>query len=377
MSWFVAGAAALAVLCSGCASITQGTTHSLRIDTETTKGQVIDGADCSLSNDQGTTVARSGSATIVRRSSRDLDIHCTSAGQPDASARLVSRANAGLAGNILFGGAIGAALDHGSGAAYTYPTWVRLVFGEYAVLDRRDEREGLALTASPGMATTVSQSTAAAPPTAMVPAAAVPPAAGTAVTSTVAVAVTARHGAPLARGETFDYKLVDRTTQAQRTVMLRVDRADDKQVLFNGGARVEKPNGELVTRGPAVLGELDSVTPAGGWMPGGRVPRGMWPVKFATGVGPDRKSYDLTAQAGGEQLIRIQAGQFQAVRIDIDGWYTHGTTGAPAPYRAVLWVSPELRRPIRFEVKSRSVTNLGSAFFMIDETAELVAVTRD
>jgi hypothetical protein len=377
MSKFVVGAAALVVLCSGCASITQGTTHSLRIDTETAQGQVVDGADCSLSNDQGTSIARSGSATIVRRSSKDLEIRCTSAGQPDATARLVSRANAGLAGNILFGGAIGAALDHGSGAAYTYPTWIKLVFGEYAVLDRRDEREGTALAASAGAATVVTQSTAAMPAPAVVPAVAVVPPAATAATATVVLATTARHDAPLVRGDTFDYQLVDRTTQAVRTVMLRVDRTDDRQVLFNGGTRVEKPNGELVTRGPSVLGELDDVTPAGGWLPSGRVPRGVWPVKFITGAGADRRSYDLTAQAGGEQMIRIKAGQFRAVRIDIEGWYTYGTTGSPAPYRAVLWVSPDLRRPIRFEVKSRSVTNLGSAFFMIDETAELTAITRN
>jgi hypothetical protein len=375
MSKFVAGAAALVVLCSGCASVTQGTTHTLRIEAETAQGQVIDGADCELSNDQGTMTARSGSSTIVRRSSKDMEIRCIRVGLPDASARLVSRANAGLAGNVILGGAIGAMLDHSSGAAYTYPTWIKLVFGEHATLDRRDEREGLALAAAPGSTTVVPMRAAVPAPatSTQAPVAAMP---GAAAVATVSVAQTRPSGA-LARGDTFDYQLTDRTTQHKRTVMLRVDRADDKQVLFNGGARVEKPNGELVTLGPPVLGELDNVTPQGGWLPGGRVPQGMWPVKFANGIGPDRKSYDLTAQAGREQSIRTQAGQFQAVRIDIDGWYTHGTSGAPAQYRAVLWVSPELRRPIRFEVKSRSVTNLGSAFFMIDETAELVAITRD
>jgi hypothetical protein len=126
MSKFVVGAAALVVLCSGCASITQGTTHPLRIDTETAQGQVIEDADCELTNDQGTMYARSGNSTFVRRSSKDLEIRCVKPGLPDASARLVSRANAGLAGNVLIGGALGAMLDHSSGAAYTYPTWVKL-----------------------------------------------------------------------------------------------------------------------------------------------------------------------------------------------------------------------------------------------------------
>ena len=103
------------------------------------------------------------------------------------------------------------------------------------------------------------------------------------------------------------------------------------------------------------------------------------PVKFSTGVGPNRKSYDLTAQAGREQPIRVQAGQFQAVRVEIEGWLEQdfGHIAARAPYRATLWMSPELRRPIRFEVKSRTSSAMGLSAFMIDETAELIAISRD
>jgi len=369
----MASALALVWLCSGCASVTQGTTHSLRIDTETAQGQIVDDADCELSNDQGTTTARSGSSTIVRRSSRDLEIRCIKAGLPDASARLVSRANAGLAGNILIGGAIGAVVDHNSGAAYTYPTWVKLVFGEHATLDRRDENEGRALAAAPGSTTVVPMRAQAVPAQ---PAAAV---AAAVAAAPAPVAASAPSSGALARGDTFDYQITDRTTQRSRTVMLRVLRADERQVSFNDGSRVEKPNGEVVTLGPAVLGELDSVTPPGGWMPGGRVPRGVWPVKFTMGVGPDRRNYDLTAQAGREQPIRIQAGQFQAVRIDLEGWFDNhaGHISVRAPYRATVWVSPELRRPIRFEVKSRTSGSVGTGSMMLDETVELTAISRD
>jgi hypothetical protein len=378
-----AATAALVLLCSGCASVTQGMTHTLRIDTETAQGQVIDDVDCELTNDQGTTTARSGSSTIVRRSSKDLEIRCIKAGLPDASARLVSRANAGLAGNILIGGAIGAMLDHSSGAAYTYPTWVKLVFGEFAVLDRRDEREGTVLVAAPGTASVVPMLAQAAPEA---------PVEGPGTTATAAkvAAVPAAAGVPsvaapsrpighVARGDTFDYQVTERATQSSRTVGLRVSRVDDRQISFNDGTRVEKPNGELVTIGPRLLGELDHVTPPGGWMPGGRVPRGVWPVKFTAGVGTERKSYDLTAQAGREQSIRTQAGQFNAVRIDIEGWLEQsaGHVSARAPYRATVWVSPELRRAIRFEAKSRTTTVGGITGFMIDETAELVAISRD
>ncbi len=78
----------------------------------------------------------------AHRSSKDLDITCTHPKNPDASARAISRANAGLAGNILFGGGIGAIIDHNKGTAYTYPTWIQLVFGKTLVFDRSTEKEG-------------------------------------------------------------------------------------------------------------------------------------------------------------------------------------------------------------------------------------------
>ena len=49
----------------------------------------------------------------------------------------------GLAGNIIFGGGIGAIIDHNKGTAYTYPTWVQLIFGRSLVFDRSAEKEGM------------------------------------------------------------------------------------------------------------------------------------------------------------------------------------------------------------------------------------------
>ena len=47
-----------------------------------------------------------------------------------------------MAGNILLGGGIGAIIDHTKGTAYTYPTWVQLVFGQTQVFDRKNEKDG-------------------------------------------------------------------------------------------------------------------------------------------------------------------------------------------------------------------------------------------
>lgn len=134
----IAGALAL----TGCASIMNDSTHPVKIETKTVDGTLVAGAECTVSNDYGTTTVKSGETRPMRRSSKDMDITCTQAGQPEAKGRAISRANAGLAGNIIFGGAVGAIIDHNKGTAYTYPTWLQLVFGQTLVFDRRDENEG-------------------------------------------------------------------------------------------------------------------------------------------------------------------------------------------------------------------------------------------
>jgi len=127
---------------TGCASVMNETSHPMKIETRTIAGDTITGADCKLTNDYGSSSARSGETTQVRRSSKDLDIVCTAPDNPNATARAISRANGGMFGNILIGGGIGAVIDHNKGTAYTYPTWVQLVFGRTLVFDRGAEKEG-------------------------------------------------------------------------------------------------------------------------------------------------------------------------------------------------------------------------------------------
>ena len=134
---------AIAMLFTGCASITNDSAHPIKIETRTLSGEVVTGADCKLTNDYGTTSVKSGETAQVRRSSKDLDIVCKHPINPDANARAISRANAGMWGNIIIGGGIGAIIDHNKGTAYTYPTWMQLVFGKTMIFDRSAEKEGL------------------------------------------------------------------------------------------------------------------------------------------------------------------------------------------------------------------------------------------
>ena len=136
----IAVASALLV---GCASITMDENQLIKVDAVTQAGQVVEGANCALRNSRFDADVKSGSSARVRRSSDDLSIKCKAIGLPDADGTAISRANAGLAGNILFGGGIGAIIDHNSGKAYSYPTWMQLIFGESRVFDRNKDKDGL------------------------------------------------------------------------------------------------------------------------------------------------------------------------------------------------------------------------------------------
>ena len=140
---FRLSAVAMTILCTGCASITNDSAHPIKVETKTSAGEVVVGADCKLTNDYGSTSMKSGDTAQVRRSSKDLDIVCKHPSNTDASARAISRANAGMWGNIIIGGGIGAIIDHNKGTAYTYPTWMQLVFGKTMIFDRSAEKEGM------------------------------------------------------------------------------------------------------------------------------------------------------------------------------------------------------------------------------------------
>ena len=127
---------------TGCASIVNDSTHPMKVETKTDAGAIVVGAECKLTNDYGSVSMKSGDTAQVRRSSKDMDIVCKHPDNPDATARAISRANAGMFGNIIIGGGIGAIIDHSKGTAYTYPTWVQLVFGKTMVFDRAAEKDG-------------------------------------------------------------------------------------------------------------------------------------------------------------------------------------------------------------------------------------------
>ena len=130
------------VAMTGCASIMNETTAPIRFETVSTTGAEIKDADCRLENDYGQQNIKTPFTANVRRSSKDLHVVCVKAGETDGRGVAISRANAGLAGNLIFGGGIGAIIDHTKGTAYTYPQWVRVVMGKLLTFDRNADKEG-------------------------------------------------------------------------------------------------------------------------------------------------------------------------------------------------------------------------------------------
>lgn len=104
------------VLLTGCASIVDGTSQTVMVNTSPTQG-----ASCKLQNNSGTWFVHNTPGSVaLHKSGRPLLITCEKGkllgilAQKPAMKKMV-------AGNAVFGGLIGAEIDSSDGAAYRYP----------------------------------------------------------------------------------------------------------------------------------------------------------------------------------------------------------------------------------------------------------------
>lgn len=105
---------------SACASITAGTTQAVAVNTAPK-----DGAECQLTNEKGSwTVPKTPGSTTVTKAYGELAVTCKHPDGHKGSTTMQSTTAGAAFGNIIAGGIIGAAVDMGSGAAYTYPSSV-------------------------------------------------------------------------------------------------------------------------------------------------------------------------------------------------------------------------------------------------------------
>lgn len=134
-------AVALAGLAGGCASITGSDMQSIMVSAQEKSGTAVHKADCTLQGPKGTWKVTTPGSVIVARSADDIQVECRKDGMSPGLAKLISRAHGAMFGNIVFGGGIGAIIDHSRGTGYEYPNIVRVVMGETTMIDRRDEVE--------------------------------------------------------------------------------------------------------------------------------------------------------------------------------------------------------------------------------------------
>ena len=145
-------ALALQTLLTGCASITKDANQAVRVETYSKDNVAVTGVKCVGKNERGEFVAESSGVMRPHRSGENLIVTCTKDAEPTGIATLISRANGGMFGNILFGGGIGAIIDHNKGTAYSYPDWIRVIMGDDLVYDRKNNKDNeimLGQSASP------------------------------------------------------------------------------------------------------------------------------------------------------------------------------------------------------------------------------------
>ena len=119
---------------TGCASITSSSSQSLAVETVNKEKVPVMAAHCKLSNDKGHWNVTTPETVTIQKSGSDLIVICEKPGHEAGTVRAISRAGAGMWGNVILGGGVGAIIDHNKGTAYNYPSVITVVMGESNVL---------------------------------------------------------------------------------------------------------------------------------------------------------------------------------------------------------------------------------------------------
>jgi hypothetical protein len=122
-------------LSGGCSSITGTTNQSVSVQTLDGAGKELTAAACELNNNKGKWFITSPGSTTITRSNDDLIVLCKKEGNEPGRASVVSATKGSMFGNILFGGGIGAIIDHNNGSAYEYPAFFQVEMGRNKAID--------------------------------------------------------------------------------------------------------------------------------------------------------------------------------------------------------------------------------------------------
>ena len=300
----IGGVIAIAIFCSGCASIVGGQNQSISVTTAS-DGNDVEGAKCSLQNDKGSWYATTPGSVTVRRSYGDLLVTCKLDGVAPGTASVKSTTKALAFGNAIFGGVIGVAVDTASGAAYDYPNTIRVAMPA-----------GAAASAAPDSASRPAAVLVAKPVTAF-----------TAGTMLVFQDSEPISGAP----------------QGESTFVVAEQSA--KQWVFNQGSIVAKPDGT------PVKGSMHAALIYGAG-PKEIARGGSWEGHFR---GSSAERVPVTFTLLDKQTRSIGGRQFNAARLQVEGYaarFTGGSNGG-ARIDGEMLVDADTGLVLSISVKSR------------------------
>lgn len=124
---------------TGCASVTGSSTQNISIQTRAPDGKEVKEAQCDLINKRGTYFVTTPGTIMISRSNDDLTVTCRKEGFENGRAGVVSNTKGSMFGNILLGGGIGAIIDHNTGSAYEYPTFIQVMMGSNVTIGTKRE----------------------------------------------------------------------------------------------------------------------------------------------------------------------------------------------------------------------------------------------
>lgn len=366
--WGIRILAVVAVVQSaGCATITGSETQNLSLQATDPAGMAVPGADCKLTNDKGTWRAKPPTIVVVNRSAEDLLVQCDAERQPAGTLRAISRANSGMIGNILFGGGIGAMIDHTKGTAYDYPSMLSVVFGTARVIDKQNEQGDAPRNPPPPQG--APSSVAAAGPSAVLPLA-------------PGTDETGLNGLPAA-GTVYRYAWRERQYSRQQEFAVRILAQDGSRVSEafepgNGGpteVRIDARRQDFLDRRLGDGQALLEFAPYLALTAGAGMPAPSGPFSYPAG-GYD--PWNISATSLERDDVGVPAGNYTALRVEVRG---SRRTFATANARDAIaerflyeaWYAPELKRYVK--LRHRRWNGYGA--MMGDEQVELLLVGRE
>lgn len=160
---------------------------------------------------------------------------------------------------------------------------------------------------------------------------------------------------PLRPGQALEYVRIDNLTGNRAPVIYRLDRIIGDEMVFNGGGRVEKLDGRVVSVVSPAGGAYDASTPPGGWARKDMRPGMRWHADYEPAQG-DRWRHELDFVVVGERSKRVDGEELRVMQVSFEGWIypSLGTIPGRAgkQFSGSFLYSAALGRVVQFESKS-------------------------